>query len=330
MSFRDVHGQEHAVLLLQKALATARMAQAYLFSGPPGIGKRLTALQFAKAIACQNNLDDACEQCSACHKVNTGNHPDVVCVGPEGASIRIEHIRAIQRQLGYKPYESQRTVIIIDGGDLLTAPAANALLKTLEEPPPTGLLILLTSKKDALPITIVSRCQHIPFRRLASEHVRRLLEQQGVEPHTAVLAATLTEGSLSIGTQTEVAHMLTRRQQAYALLQAQIKPPATPLFLQARQLAGTREQCDELLHWLTLFCRDLIILKVTSTILLYNQDLGAELRHLAQRASVEQLLTLFASLEQLREYLSMNLNAQLTLERVLMHLQQVLEAPHIA
>lgn len=325
VAFRDIRGQEPAVLLLQTALSRARLAQAYLFYGPNGIGKKLTALQFAKALACQQRSADACESCPACRKIATGNHPDVVCVSPEGTSIRIEHIRAIQRQLSYKPYESQRTVIIIDGCECLTAPAANALLKTLEEPPATGLLLLITSKKDALPITILSRCQQIPFRRLAPEHIQCLLEQQGINKATARLVATLTEGSLSIETEAEVTHMLTRRQQAYTLFQEQGKPPTTPLFLQARQLANTREQCDEMLHWLTLFCRDLVMLHVAPHMPLYNQDLRQELHTLAQRLSIECLLQLFASLQQLRGYLTMNVNVQLALEHILLQLQQALE-----
>jgi DNA polymerase-3 subunit delta' len=115
--------------LLQKALVNARLGHAYLFYGPSGVGKKLTALQFAKALACQSATAEACDRCTSCHKMTTGNHPDVVVINPEGTSIRIERIRAMQRQLSYRPYESQRTVVIIDGCESLTPPAANALLK---------------------------------------------------------------------------------------------------------------------------------------------------------------------------------------------------------
>ena len=164
----------------------------------------------------------------------------VVVINPEGMSIRIEHIRAMQRQLGYKPYESQRTIIIIDGCESLTPPAANALLKTLEEPPASALLLLLTSKKDALPLTIISRCQQISFRPLAPPHIRAILTQQGVDEPTAALVATLAEGRVDTWMQTEISQVLARRQSAYTLLQERGHTKSMPLFLLARQWAGSR------------------------------------------------------------------------------------------
>jgi len=260
----------------------------------------------------------------------TGNHPDVVCVGPDGASIRIEHIRAIQRQLSYKPYESQYTTIIIDGCESLTPPAANALLKTLEEPPASALLLLLTSKKDALPLTIVSRCQLVPFRPLSPAHIGAILVQQGMDQATAAMAATLAEGRLDTWTQTSVSQVLARRQDAYTLLEARGHPKNTPLFLLARQCAGSRDQCAEVLHWLSLFCRDLVLLKVASTLPLYNHDLQAELTVLASALAVERLLELFDLLEQLQRYLTMNANPQLTFERLVIQLQQLWGIPSAA
>jgi DNA polymerase-3 subunit delta' len=324
VAFGAIFGQEHALALLQKTLVNARLGHAYLFYGPNGVGKKLTALQFAKALACQSATAEACDRCTSCHKMTTGNHPDVVIINPEGTSIRIEHIRAMQRQLSYRPYESQRTVIILDGCENLTPPAANALLKTLEEPPASALLLLLTSKKDALPLTIISRCQQIPFRPLAPSHIRTILLQQGVDEPTAALVATLAEGHIDTWIQTDIGQVLTRRQSAYALLQERGHTKNMPLFLLARQWAGSREQCEEILHWLSLFCRDLVMLKVASTTPLYNHDLQAELASLASSVSVEPLLDLFVSLEQLRHYLTMNVNPQITFEQLVVQLQQLL------
>jgi len=327
VAFHAILGQEHALSLLQKALVSTRLGHAYLFYGPSGVGKRLTALQFAKALVCHSTAAEACDRCPSCHKMATGNHPDVVVVNPEGTSIRIEHIRALQRQLSYKPYESQRTVIIIDGCESLTPPAANALLKTLEEPPASALLLLLTSQKDALPLTILSRCQQIPFRALAPAHIQAILLQQGVDQSTAELAATLAEGRLDTWMQADISQGLARRQNAYALLQERGHTTHMPLFLLARQWAGSREQCEEVLHWLSLFCRDLVMLKVASTTPLYNHDLQAGLTHLAGSVALAPLLDLFASLAQLQHYLTMNVNPQLTFEQLVIQLQQCFGTP---
>jgi DNA polymerase-3 subunit delta' len=253
-----------------------------------------------------------------------------VVIDPEGVSIRIEHIRAVQRQLGYKPYTSPRTVVIIDGCERLTSPAANALLKTLEEPPATALLLLLTSQKDALPLTILSRCQHIPFRPLAPSHIQTILVQQGIDQTLAELAATLAEGRLDTWMQADIGQGLARRQNAYALLQERGQTSGMPLFLLARQWANSREQCEEVLHWLSLFCRDLVMLKVAPTMPLYNHDLHAELTSLAGAVTVTPLLDLFVALTQLQHYLTMNVNPQLTFEHLVMQLQQYLGTPKVS
>ena len=205
MSFEGILGQERAVARLRKALQSDRLSHAYLFHGRNGTGKKLAALQFTKALYC--TAADACDACTTCHKIDGRNHPDVLLIEPEGASIRIEAIRMIQNRLSYKPYESQRTTIIIDGCELLSLPASHALLKTLEEPPGNALLLLLTGRKEALPLTIISRCQLLPFQPLAPQHIASILSQRGVDAETAKATASLVEGSLDAFAETEPAQI---------------------------------------------------------------------------------------------------------------------------
>lgn len=327
MALRDVVGQERAVGVLRKALAGSRLGHAYLFYGPPGVGKQFTAWQFVKALYCDTASVEACDACVACRKIVAGHHPDVMRIAAEDASIKIEQIRALQRHLSYKPYENQRTTVMIDGCEFLTPPAANALLKTLEEPPANTLLLLLSGNKNALPLTITSRCQFVAFRPLPLAHLRSLLEQRGVAPETAALAAPLLEGRLDGGSAAEVSQLLAMRQSAYQVLQDLIQSQGIASFLQARKLASKREQCLELFRWLALLCRDLTILKAAPDIGLYNQDLRAELNALAPHMALEPLLKAFDLLQQLHLYLSMNLNPQLLFEQFLVQLPQALAVP---
>ena len=330
MAFRHILGQERAVHLLQQALTSARLAHAYLFYGPPGTGKKLTALQFVKALYCRSTTCEACESCLACRKIAAGNHPDVMVIATTGTSIGIEPIRTLQQRLSYKPYESQHMAIIIDGCEGLTLPAANALLKTLEEPPGYALLLLLTGNKEALPLTIVSRCQLVPFHPLAAEHIRIILQQQGVEAAVATLAATLCAGRLDALTPHDMSQILAARQKAYTLFVDIIHGRMATVFMRARQLAGKREACEELLYWLTLLCRDLVMLKVAPERLLYNHDVRHDLVQLATRLALDPLLEAFRCIEQLRASLRMNLNPQLVFEQLLLQLQHLLseEAQH--
>ncbi len=322
MAFRDLVGQAHARSILQKALATSRLAQAYLFHGPPSVGKKSTALAFTKALYCLSGANDACDTCLACRKIAAGNHPDVLLVSPDPTTVKIEQIRTLQHRLGYKPYEQQRTTVILEACETLTPPAANALLKTLEEPPANALLLLLTDNRAALPLTLVSRCQLVAFRPLAPADLQAILERQGMASDTATLAASLAEGRLDRCLEADVTQMLAMRQHAYEALRDALEGRSTSVFFRARQLAGKRDSCDELLRWLGLLLRDLTVLNVAPCAPLYNTDLRAELASLAASAALSSLLQAFTHVQQLRTYLSWNGNPQLIFEQALVELRQ--------
>ena len=326
MSFESILGQENAVNQLSKALQSDRLAHAYLFHGPSGTGKKLTALKFAKALYCRAAPIGPCDECATCRKIENRNHPDVLLIEPEGAAVRIEAIRMIQNRLSYKPYESDRTTVIIDHCELLSLPASNALLKTLEEPPGNALLLLLASRKEALPLTILSRCRLLPFRPLAPQHIAAILCRQGVDTETAKSAALLAEGSLEAFVDANPAHLLARRQAAYDLLSDALATRDPGLFARARQLAGKRDQCEELLRWLELLCRDMVMLKAAPAIPLHNEDLRPGLTELATPLTQERLLDSCDLIEQLRHRIAMNVNPQLIFERLLIHMQQTLGA----
>jgi DNA polymerase-3 subunit delta' len=325
MAWHDILGQANALRLLRNALDHARLAHAYLLAGPPGVGKHLTARQFAKAVSCPVQPTDACDTCTTCKKIDADNHPDILDIGPDGNTIRIEQIRTIQQRLSYRPYEQDHIVIILDGCERLTPPATNALLKTLEEPPGHALLLLLTSHKTALPLTITSRCQLVPFRALTPAHLHTILERRGVECEEATISVMMAQGGMTSSEQITAA--LEARGQAHTLLAEVLHHNAQAVFLRARQLAGKREQCEALLDWLILLCRDLAMLHVAPSRPLYNNDLRSDLEPLTRQVSVDPLLETCALAEQLRPYLSMNLNPQLVFERFVMRFEQLVGQP---
>lgn len=201
MPFHDVIGQARAVLFLQRAVTTGRVAHAYLFTGPAGVGKRAAALALAQALNCQQvssfefrvpglksgicNLqqhsdtqhptpntqhpespNDGCGECRACRNIANGQHPDVQMIEPDGATVKIEQIRTLEADAALVPYEAQWKVFILNNAERMTEAAANALLKTLEEPARNTVFVLLTSTVAALLPTIVSRCQAVTFSPL--------------------------------------------------------------------------------------------------------------------------------------------------------------------
>ncbi|GIX47728.1 MAG: DNA polymerase III subunit delta' [Candidatus Tectimicrobiota bacterium] len=324
MGFAHIEGQARAVQLLRRALASGRVAHAYLFYGPSGVGKRLTALQFLKALYCQALPDDSCDACAACRKVASGNHPDVLRLAPEGGTLGIEAIRALQRRLGYRPYEGVRTAVLLEDCDALSLPAANALLKTLEEPPAEALLLLLTCRKAALPLTVVSRCQPVPFQPLTPAQRQALFERQGLDRETAAAAAAFVQSGLPLPAGEALPLLRELRQQALALLQALARGEVLPAFLEARALAGQRERCELLLHWLALLCRDLAVVRLSPATGLYNPTLRQALSALAAQLSPAALLAAFTRIDQARQRLAAHGNAQLLFEALLLELQPLL------
>lgn len=178
MSFLEILGQDRAVSVLRHALANDRLAHAYLFVGPDGVGKKLTALTLAQAIFCQQKSFDPCDKCPSCFKVKNRCHPDLFFLSSEGASIKIDQIRGLQKQISLKGIESHKKLAILDGVEKMTPEAANAFLKTLEEPPVDAVIILITAQPSALLGTVISRCQLLRFLPLPKEKMVEILKRQ--------------------------------------------------------------------------------------------------------------------------------------------------------
>jgi DNA polymerase-3 subunit delta' len=157
-----------------------RVASSYLFAGEEGIGKRLTAMEFIRALNCtvEGGIDtspDACGQCSPCRKLAAGTHPDFVLIEPDNGMVKVENIRSLEETLSLKSLEARYKAAVVDDAELMNESAANAFLKTLEEPAPGTIIILVSSKPDRLPQTIRSRCARINFRPLSPENCSRVI-----------------------------------------------------------------------------------------------------------------------------------------------------------
>ena len=210
--FGAIIGQDQAVGALQSALHRNRLPHALLLHGPIGVGKATAAGVLAQALNCpQTGPDDGCGICPSCHKVERGLHPDVLWVAPQRGSIRLRQIsprkaantepasphEPIVSWVGYRPYEGNRRVVVIDDAHAMNPPAQNALLKTLEEPPPSSILVLVTLAPGSLLPTIRSRCQTLRFQPLGLPLMRQYLEEEGsMSAEEARLRAGLAPGSL--------------------------------------------------------------------------------------------------------------------------------------
>jgi DNA polymerase-3 subunit delta' len=193
MSFGDIIGQEIAKEILQKDITKERVPSSYLFVGPKGVGKKLTAINLAKAVNCYKKGANPCDECVNCRLIDKGNFPDCIIVSPdEKGNIKIERIREIKQTVSFRTMG--RRVIIIEDADTMTEEAQNAFLKTLEEPPLDTTIILTSSKPYYLFQTIISRCKIVKFRRLSRLNVEKLLKTRGIK--NSELLANLSGGSM--------------------------------------------------------------------------------------------------------------------------------------
>lgn len=320
MTFDQILGHDRQKEILRRALANGRLAHAYLFSGPDGIGKRLMAMALARAIVCLEQR--GCGHCHACRKIDHQNHPDLHFLEPDGTSIKIEQIRILQRELSLKPLESARKICLIEQADAMTIGAANSLLKTLEEPRGDTLLILLTAQPNRLLETIRSRCQPLPFTRHPNSRIQAELERQlGIESTESHILAALSEGSFKKAFGKDRDLYLGQRRELLKTLTGLSSGSILPILDFAEQLAADKTVLPDILEIFQAFYRDVLMtLQGHGDEKLVNLDLKDKIRRVAGREDVATILAKLEALSEILRQLARNVNRQLAMEVLLLKL----------
>ena len=335
----EIRGQDRPKEVLERAIETGRVHHAYLFAGLRGVGKYTTALAFSAVVNCQerdpDGFADACGECKSCRKIAEGYHPDVFTVAPEGGSkrIKIEQIREIQEAAVKQPHEARYRMVLIDEAHAMTTEAANALLKTLEEPSSRMRLIVITDQAHRLLETIISRCQELRFSGLSTEEVLPILREELAadedieevpDASTLRLAANYGEGSVGRSLEVVTSGMLEQRRQ---LVESVLDRPAgrtEPLIDLAEELGRGNDALDDQLDVLKLFFRDLMFYKTTGeSDRLVNTDLTDAIDEYADRYSVADLTDIIDELLDAQQSIDRQVNPQFLLEDLLPRLHPV-------
>lgn len=331
MPFRDITGHERPIALLKAALSHERLAHAYLFHGEASIGKFLTATRLAQALNCEQPFptddQDSCGLCRTCLQIAARTHPDYVVIEPDRElatpQIKIEQVRDIEHQFIYRPLMGERKICLIDDADRLTIGAANALLKTLEEPPGHGLFILISSRPQALPVTIRSRCQSLRFTPSAQTQVEAaLILKREIPPADARFLALFTEGRIGEAFTMDLADLRARQRECLDLM-APATLKSTTAILSAAESLAKADRGAEILSWLNRWIRDLVLVHVGGDQdHILHLDQLSQLQDYAQQADLGALLELLKEIERIEQSATRHLNLHMALETILLRLRE--------
>ncbi len=323
MSFKNIIGQEKAVDLLLKSLKEDKIFPSYIFMGADGVGKKYTAIEFAKAINCLNLSNDfeVCEKCSSCNKINKVCSPDLKIIEPIKGSIRIEQIRELRREINLKPFENRKKIYIIDHAEAMTLEASNCLLKTIEEPPDYAIMILICSKLDSVLPTIVSRCQLIKFKLIGYLEIMEVVlsNKVDIEKDKAKLISKLAQGSISKALKLISDKEYFKRREKILDYLTLILPGKynDNLFTNMEQILTEMNKTEETLDIILFWYYDILLVKELG-IQEYIKNID-KLKIIKEKSKVysrEMLIDILDYIEQIQEFMKRNINKHLILERL--------------
>jgi DNA polymerase-3 subunit delta' len=317
MSFSRIIGYDRNISLLRRALATGKLSHAYLFNGIDNSGMKEVAIALVEAIFC--NGTDGCEACPSCRKIAGLRHPDLHLLQPDGVFIKIDQIRELQRELSYRPFEAPKKACIIEDADKMNPSAANSFLKTLEEPPGDAILILITTRVNAVLPTILSRCQQLRFPSLSTETIASQLRDKGADDDSARIAAALAGGSIERAAEILEDDWLQSRKSLLEKVVGLTPGEVSPLFAAAEESAKDKESAIHLVDLLNVFWRDVLLTRTGSPEII-NTDLSSLIRSISDRNTLESVIEKLERISRTRQALTRNANPRLAVEVLFMGL----------
>lgn len=319
--------QPTVLKMLKNSIKKGRLAHAYLFEGMRGTGKKDVSLLLSKSLFCTHPVDGyiPCEACHNCRRINSGNHPDIHIVEPDGASIKKQQIQSLQEEFAKTGVESKKKVYTIVHADRMTVNAANSLLKFLEEPTSETTAILLTEQAQKILPTILSRCQIVTFKQLSSDQLIQKLVERGVSEKKAPIIAQLTNNldeGLALSNDEWFAQAQKIVLKLYEVLR---KNPLEALvslqedwFLHFKD----KEQYDQGLDLLLLVLKDLLYIQLGKQNQVVYLDERDRLEQFALQTSAKRLANQMTAILNAKRRLHANMNPQLLLEQLVLQLQE--------
>ena len=318
--------QPLASKIITNSIKKDRISHAYLIQGERGTGKEAIALLIAKRIFCENNIGaEPCNECNPCRRINSGNHPDVHWIEPDGQSIKIEQIKNLQKEFSYSGLESNLKVYVIKGADTLTVNAANRILKFLEEPSRQTTAIMLTENSGSIIPTIRSRCQVIDLQPLNTVSFQKHLMEKGMARENAVLMSALTNNAEDAFAWNDNEWFATARKLVVQLVKMFISNPDDAyLFVHNHWVPHFKERNEQEqgLDLLLLAFKDILYFHIGSEA---SMSVFAPDDQLPEKAAMyfsqEKLVTILNAILQAKRKLKQNVHPTLVMEQLTLQIQ---------
>lgn len=325
-SFSEIVGHEQIKEHMQAAIRDKKPFHAYLFQGEEGVGKEALARTFAAGLQCQSeSADKPCKECVSCRQMESGNQPDVIWVTREKASLGVDEIREqLCNTMDIKPFSSPYKIYLVPEAEKMTEPAQNALLKTIEEPPEYGIVILMTSNISALLPTIQSRCLTMEFRPLSTAVVESYVKEHCQVPdYQARASAAFAQGNLGKAMRyAKSEDFIERKDHIISLLRHVEQMDLSEMLAVIKDLGTRKDEVRDYIDLMVLWYRDVLLFKATKDInQLLFQDEASYISREASHRSYEKIEEILQAFEKAKVRLRANVNFDITMELMLLALK---------
>lgn len=325
--FTDIIGQEQLKEHLQNAIAMNKVSHAYIINGERSSGKEFVAKVFAAALQCEKGGTEPCGECHSCIQAKSGNQPDIIFVSHDKPnSIGVEDIRTqINNDIGIKPYSSPRKVYIMNEGEKMTIQAQNALLKTLEEPPEYAVILILTANVESLLPTILSRCVVLNMKPVPDHKVKKyLMEELEIPDYKANICVAFARGNIGKARMLASSEEFEKvKEEAVTLVKYINDMDISEVVKAIKKISEYQFDVTDYLDILSVWYRDVLLFKATkdANSLIFKNELQY-IRKVADRSTYEGIETIVKALQQAKRRLEANVNFDLTMELLLLTIQE--------
>ena len=316
--FHDIIGHDDIIRHLKNAIETGKVSHSYIFTGEPGSGKKLLAGTFAAALQCESGESEPCMACDSCKKVIGKNHPDIITVTHEKpGSISIDEVRdQVVHDVDIKPYCSPYKIYIVDEAQKLSVQAQNALLKTIEEPPAYGIILLLTTNAASMLETILSRSIVLNMKPVESEAFTSYMREKGVDEDKIPTLEKFSQGNIGKGLKlAQSDDFISMIQTIMLLLKTASKMPFSELLESIAKLEEYKLSIKDCFGFMQMWYRDILIFKATRdpNLLIFAEEYSA-INKVAQTCGYNEINRILEAINTASARLDANVNFQLTLE----------------